>query len=85
MPTRCSGWRRSPGFQRSIAAEAPGKGTGEIPHARGLVVTVVESYYNAVVTQRMRANAQAAAGEAQHFVVISRELEHVLARWRMPT
>ncbi len=62
-------------FRRSGAAEALAAAKAEIA-ARGLAVTVVESYYNAVVAQRKRANAQAAADEAQHFLTISRELEH---------
>jgi outer membrane protein TolC len=61
-------------FRRSHAALALARAKAEIA-ARGLVVTVVESYYNVVVTERGRANAQAAADEAQHFVTISRQLE----------
>ena len=44
--------------------------------ARGLVVTVVESYYGLIVAERKYATSQAAAGEAQHFLDISQKLEH---------
>ncbi len=61
-------------LRRAGAAEALAKAKAEIA-ARGLAVTVVEDYYGLVVAQRKRANIQAAADEAQHFLTISRELE----------
>ncbi len=61
-------------FRRSATAEALAKAQAQIA-ARGLVVTVVESYCNLVIGQRKRANTQAAADEAQHFLTLSRELE----------
>ncbi len=62
------------GFRRASAAEALANAKQEIA-ARGLVVTVVTNYYGSVVAQRRRANAQAAADEAHHFLQISQELE----------
>ncbi len=62
------------GFRRAGAAEALANARQEIA-ARGLVVTVVQNYYGLVVAQRKRANAQAAADEAQHFLQISQQLE----------
>ncbi len=61
-------------FRRATAAEALARAKAEIA-ARGLVVTVVEAYYDATVSGRKRANTQAAADEAQQFLAISRQLE----------
>jgi outer membrane protein TolC len=61
-------------FQRVTAAEALAKAKLEIA-TRGLVVTVVDSYYNLVVSARKRANTQSAYDEAQQFLDLSRMLE----------
>lgn len=61
-------------FRRAGAAEALARARAEIA-ARGLVVTVVESYYGLVVAERKYASAQQATNEAQRFLKISQELE----------
>jgi outer membrane protein TolC len=61
-------------YRRAGAAEALAKAKLEIA-ARGLVVTVVESYYGLVSAQRKRTNTQAAADEAQRFFTLSQQLE----------
>ena len=61
-------------YRRATAAEAVAKAKAEIA-ARGLVVTVTQTYYALVVTQRKYANAQAAAAEANTFLTHSQELE----------
>lgn len=62
-------------FQRSGAAEALAKAKAEIA-ARGLVVTVTQSYYALIVGQRKYANGQQAASEALRFRDISQALEN---------
>ena len=62
------------GYRRRRAAEAVAKARSEIA-ARGLVVTVVRTYYGFVVAQRKYATAQRAATEAQRFLNISQKLE----------
>ncbi len=62
------------GYRRRRAAEAVAKARSEIA-ARGLVVTVVRTYYGFVVAQRKYATAQRAATEAQRFLDISQKLE----------
>jgi len=62
-------------YRRTRAAEAVARARSEIA-ARGLVVTVVQAYYNFVVAQRKYATAQRASAEGQHFLDISRKLEH---------
>jgi outer membrane protein TolC len=62
-------------YRRSSAAEAVARARAEIA-ARGLVVTVVQSYYGFVVAQRKFSTAQRAASEAQRFFDISQKLEH---------
>ena len=68
----------SPGMlaehRRMEAAEALARAKSEIA-ARGLVVTVVQSYYGYVVAQRKYATAQKAASEADHFLSISQKLQ----------
>jgi outer membrane protein TolC len=61
-------------YRRSSAAEALAKAKAEVA-TRGLVVTVVQSYYGLVVAQRKYATAQEAAAEAQRFLQISQALE----------
>jgi outer membrane protein TolC len=62
-------------YRRTLAAEAAAKARSELA-ARGLVVTVVQTYYGFVVAQRKYATAQRAAAEAQRFFDISQKLEH---------
>ena len=68
----------SPGMlaehRRVEAAEALARAKSEIA-TRGLVVTVVQSYYGHVVAQRKYATAQKAASEADHFLSISQKLQ----------
>ena len=61
-------------YRRAAAAEAVARAKSEIA-ARGLVVTVVQSYYGYLVAQRKYATAQRAAAEAEHFLSISQKLE----------
>ncbi len=61
-------------YRRASAADAMAKARSEVA-ARGLVVTVVQSYYGLVVAQRKYATAQQAAKEAQRFLKISQALE----------
>ena len=61
-------------LKRTGALEAVAKAKAEIA-ARGLVVTVVQSYYGLVASQRKYANTQQAGTEAQHFLELSRKLE----------
>ena len=62
-------------YRRSRAAEAVARARSEIA-ARGLVVTVVQAYYNFVVAQRKYDTAQRASGQGQRFLDISQKLEH---------
>jgi outer membrane protein len=62
-------------YRRTRAAEAVARARAEIA-ARGLVVTVVQTYYGFVVAQRKYSTAQRAASEAQRFFDISQKLEH---------
>jgi outer membrane protein TolC len=61
--------------RRAQAAEAVARARAEIA-ARGLVLTVVQSYYGFVVAQRKYATAQKLADEGRHFLIISRKLEN---------
>jgi outer membrane protein TolC len=61
-------------YRRARAAEAVARARSEIA-ARGLVVTVVQTYYGFVVAQRKYSTAQRAATEAQRFFDISQKLE----------
>jgi outer membrane protein TolC len=62
-------------YRRSIAMEALARARSEIA-ARGLVVTVTQTYYGFVTAQRKYATEQRAASEAQHFFEVSQKLEH---------
>jgi len=62
-------------YARSAALLAQARAKAEIAK-RGLVVTVTQSYYGLVVSQRKYANAQRAASEAEHFLSISQKLEN---------
>jgi outer membrane protein TolC len=61
-------------YRKIEAAEALARAKSEIA-ARGLVVTVVQSYYGYVVAQRKYATAQKSASEADHFLSISQKLQ----------
>jgi len=61
-------------YRRAAAAEALAKARAEIA-ARGLVVTIVQSYYGLVVAQRKYGTEQLAAEEARKFFDISQKLE----------
>ncbi|HXB21743.1 MAG TPA: TolC family protein, partial [Candidatus Solibacter sp.] len=61
-------------YARSRALEAAARAKAEIA-ARGLVVTVVQSYYGLLTAQRKYATNQAAAAESERFLKISRQLE----------
>ena len=62
-------------YRRAEAAEALSRAKSEIA-TRGLVVTVVQSYYGYVVAQRKYATAQKAASEADRFLGISQKLQN---------
>jgi outer membrane protein TolC len=62
-------------FRRSQGAEAVARARSEIA-ARGLVLTVVQSYYGFVIGQRKYATAQKLAAEGEHFLGISQKLEN---------
>ena len=61
-------------YRLARAQEALARANAEIA-ARGLVVTVTQTYYALVVAQRKYATAQRAADEAQHFQDITQKLE----------
>lgn len=61
-------------YRRTAAAEALARAKVDVA-ARGLTVTVVQSFYGYVVAQRIYATAQQAATEAAHFLNISQNLE----------
>jgi len=61
-------------FRRSQAAEAVARAKAEVA-ARGLVVTVVRSYYSLVTDERKYATAQKADEEGRRFLTISQQLE----------
>jgi outer membrane protein TolC len=61
-------------YRRTVAAEALARARSEIA-ARGLVVTVTQTYYGFVTAQRKYATEQRAASEAQHFFDVSQKLE----------
>jgi len=62
-------------YRKASAALAQARAKAEIA-ARGLVVTVTQSYYGLVVAQRKYATAQRAAAEASRFLDISQKLEN---------
>ena len=61
-------------YRRARAVEALANAKAEIA-TRGLVVTVVQSFYGAIAAKQKITNAQQAADEAQHFLKISEQLE----------
>jgi len=62
-------------YRRTVAAEALARARADIA-ARGLVVTVTQTYYGFVTAQRKYSTEQRAAAEAEHFFEISQKLEH---------
>jgi len=61
-------------YRRASAAQALATARAEIA-ARGLTVTVVQTYYGLLAAQNRTVSTQAANDEAQHFLDISRKLE----------
>lgn len=61
-------------YRLARAQEALAKARADIA-TRGLVVTVVQAYYGAVIAQRKFAISQRAAGEAQGFFDVTQKLE----------
>lgn len=61
-------------YRKARALEAVAQAKAEIA-ARGLVVTVVQSYYGLIAAQRKYANVQQATTEAECFLSLSRKLE----------
>jgi outer membrane protein TolC len=61
-------------YRRTIAAQSLAAAKRDIVE-RGLVATVIQAYYAAVVAQRHSFNAQRALEEAQRFVDITQKLE----------
>jgi outer membrane protein len=62
-------------YQRTAAAHALAKARAEVA-ARGLVVTVVQSYYGLLAAQTRTVNTDRAYKEGQHFLELSRKLEN---------
>lgn len=62
-------------YRRARALESVAQAKAEIA-ARGLVVTVVQSYYGLISAQRKYATVQQAAAEAERFLNLSRKLEN---------
>jgi len=61
-------------FSRTDAAAAAARAKAEIA-TRGLLVTVVKTYYAEIVARRKYANAQLAAQESRRFLDLSQKLE----------
>jgi outer membrane protein TolC len=61
-------------FRRAHELEALARANSEIA-TRGLVATVVQSFYGVIVAERKYQNAQSAADEANRFLKLSRQLE----------
>jgi outer membrane protein TolC len=62
-------------YQRTSAAHALAKARAEIA-ARGLTVTVVQSFYGLLAAQTKTANSERAHNEGQHFLDLTQKLEH---------
>ena len=62
-------------YRKTAAAEAVARAKSEIA-ARGLMLTVVQTYYGFVVAERKYATAQKLSAEAERFLNISRKLEN---------
>ena len=61
-------------YSRTAAAAAAARAQAEVA-ARGLVATVVKTYYAEIVARRKYSNAQLAADEANRFLNLSQKLE----------
>ncbi len=61
-------------YRQTVAAQSLASAKRDIVE-RGLVATVVESYYSALAAQRKAVNSQRALEEAQRFVEITQKLE----------
>lgn len=62
-------------FRRAKSQEAVARARAEIA-VRGLITTVVQDFYGAIVAQRKLVNTQQAAEEARRFLDLSQKLEH---------
>ena len=62
-------------YRRAGALESVARAKAEIA-ARGLVVTVVQTFYGLIDAQSKYANVQRAAGEAERFLELSKKLEN---------
>lgn len=62
-------------YRRTGSMEAFARARAEIA-ARGLVMTVVQGFYGVLAAGRKTLNAQQATEEAQHFLLLSQQLEH---------
>ena len=69
------GYAQIADYRRSQALEAVARAKAEIA-ARGLVVTVVQSYYGLIAAQRKYSSIQLAATEAENFLHLSQKLEN---------
>ncbi|HKW99445.1 MAG TPA: TolC family protein [Bryobacteraceae bacterium] len=61
-------------YQRAIAADAVARAKAEIA-ARGLIATVVQSFYGLVASEKKEANARKSLQEAQQFLDITEKQE----------
>jgi len=61
-------------FSRTAAVAAAARAKAEIA-ARGLLATVVKTYYGEIIARRKYANAQLAGEEARRFLDLSQKLE----------
>src|SRR5271166_2973253 len=68
------GFGSVPEYQRAKAAHALAQAKAEIA-ARGLVVTVVQTFYGLLTAQAKTVSTSQASGEAQHFLDLSKKLE----------
>jgi outer membrane protein TolC len=62
-------------FRRAAALAAAAKARAEIA-SRGLVVTVVQDYYEVAAAQQKLLSAQKAADEGERFLKLTQDLEH---------
>ncbi len=69
------GYSQVSDYRRSRALESVARAKAEIA-ARGLVVTVVQTFYGLIAAQRKYANVQQAAAEADRFLQLSKKLEN---------
>jgi outer membrane protein TolC len=68
------GFGSIPDYQRAKAAQALARARADIA-ARGLVVTVVQSFYGLLAAQEKTLNTARATDEALHFLELSKKLE----------